>query len=37
MDYNKVTIYECFIAYHDEKIACECDADNKKINIYVED
>lgn len=31
MDYNKLTLEECFVYYHTGKIACECNADEKVI------
>ena len=31
MKYEELTIEECFIKYHIEKIACICNGDNKQI------
>ena len=31
MDYNKITLEECFVYYHTGKTACECNADEKAI------
>ena len=31
MNYNKITLEECFVYYHTGKVVCECDADEKVI------
>lgn len=31
MDYNKITLEECFVYYHTGKVACECDADKEEV------
>lgn len=31
MDYNKITLEECFVYYHTGKTACECNADKKEV------
>lgn len=31
MDYNKITLEECFIYYHTAKTICECEGDDKAI------
>ena len=31
MDYNKITLEECFVYYHTGKVACECNADKKEV------
>ena len=31
MDYNKITLEECFVYYHTGKTVCECNADKKEI------
>lgn len=36
MNYNKVTLEECFVYYHTGKTACECNADEKEIKFIKE-
>lgn len=31
MDYNKITLEECFVYYHNAHIGCECNADEKEV------
>lgn len=31
MNYNKITLEECFVYYHTGKVACECNADEKEV------
>jgi len=31
MNYNKITLEECFVYYHTGKTACECNADNEEV------
>jgi hypothetical protein len=31
MDYNKITLEECFVYYHTGKTVCECNADKEEI------
>ena len=31
MKYENITLEECFIKYHNEKICCICDADKKEV------
>lgn len=31
MNYNKITLEECFVYYHTRKVACEYNADNKIV------
>ena len=31
MDYNRISLEECFVYYHTGKVACECDGDEKAI------
>ena len=32
MNYNKITLEECFVYYHTGKTACECDGDERIIS-----
>ena len=32
MNYNKITLEECFVYYHTRKTACECDGDERIIS-----
>ena len=36
MKYEDITIENCFILYHEKKIASECNADNKNIKFVEE-
>ena len=36
MDYNKITVEECFVKYHTEKIACVCNGNERKIEFVEE-
>lgn len=36
MDYNKITLEQLFIYYHNAHIGCECNADNKEIKFVEE-
>lgn len=31
MDYNKITLEECFIKYHTQHIACICNGDKEEV------
>ena len=31
MNYNKITLEECFVYYHTGKVTCECNADKKEV------
>ena len=31
MNYNKITLEECFVYYHTGKVVCECNADKKEV------
>ncbi len=31
MDYKSINLEYCFIQYHTNNIACECDADMEKV------
>ena len=31
MDYNNISLEECFLYYHIGKTACQCDGDTKKV------
>ena len=31
MNYESVSLEYCFIQYHSNNIACECDGDNNKV------
>ena len=31
LKYSIITLEDCFTLYHTKGMACECDADNKKI------
>lgn len=31
MNYNKITLEECFVYYHTGKTVCECNADKKEV------
>lgn len=34
--YSVPTISDCFELYHEQKMACQCDGDNKKVIIEEE-
>ena len=36
MRYNELNLEECFIKYHENKIACVCNADKKEIEFVEE-
>lgn len=36
MNYKDITLEECFVKYHENKIASECNADNKEIEFVEE-
>ena len=36
MDYNKITLEECFVYYHTQHIACICNADKKEVKFCKE-
>lgn len=36
MNYKDITTEDCFVKYHTENIACECDADKQEINFVEE-
>ena len=35
-DYHDITLQQCFETYHENKIACQCDGDNKLV-IFMEE
>ena len=36
MNYNKITLEECFVYYHTGKTVCECNADEKEVKFCKE-
>jgi hypothetical protein len=36
INYEDITTEDCFVLYHTRKIACECNADEQKINFVEE-
>lgn len=36
MEYDKMTLEECFTIYHIGKTACECNADEKEVKFVEE-
>ena len=35
-DYNEIKIEDCFELYHESKVVCMCDADEKKV-VFMEE
>lgn len=35
-EYNEIKVENCFILYHENKVACVCDADKKEV-VFEED
>lgn len=36
MNYNKITLEECFVYYHTGKVSCECNADKEEVKFCKE-
>ncbi len=36
MEYDKISLEDCFVYYHTGKTACECDGDNKEVKFMAE-